>query len=302
MHQSGDGMQFTHPPGVTLFDVDVAKEAGLPLIPEYHRLVPYPLIGGENHPALTTGDDLRGIERECPGHTERTRVAAVMARTMRMGGVLHQENATLVAQCPDVVDLGSDQPPDVDEDHRTRTGRERRGHGSGAQGKRLGVHIRKDQIRAGPQNREAGRRKRVRRHDDVCTRNIHGAENDLKSSRAAADRDGKRDTVSRGERRFELLRMRAERQRSTSQDLRRQGRDLRAIGFGEDDPRRWNLHLHTPFGPHHIGVHDRLRSGHCAERRYRFTCRKAVRIILARNTFHDPPLERRPEGRWVARE
>ncbi len=280
MHQTGDGVQFTHPPGVALLDVNVPEKSSLSLVPEYHRLIPYPLISSNDHPALAAGHDLCGIERKRPGHTERARVPAVMARTVRMGRVLDQQNAAFVTQRPDVVDFRSDHPSDVHQDHRTCAWRERVSYCSRAQGERPGVHIRKNQIRAGTQDREAGRRKRVRRHDDVRVRHIHGTKDDLKSCGAATDRYREWNIMSRGELGFELLRMRAERQRSASQDLRSQRRNLRAIGFGKDDPRRWNLHLHTPFAPPHLAVRNCRRSGHGAARRYRFTYLKTVRIIL----------------------
>ena len=229
MHPAGDRMNLAEPPGVPLLDMDVPEKTGFALVTIDPSGFVNGGIGREDHSALTARDDLGWIERERSRDPERPSVAVAVAAAVGMCRVLDQRDASIVTEGPQLGHVRRDQPTDMDQDNGAGPRRHRGLDTAGGQGKGVRTHIRENRHGTGPQHRESGRRKRVRRHDDIRAFDTVTAKDDLQCGCSTAHGDRERGLVSRGECRLEFSGMDAQGQRTGGQDLGRGRCDLRAI-------------------------------------------------------------------------
>ena len=232
----------------------IGTEGALALVAVDPRLLGELLRRGEHHPTLSTRDDLGGVERERRGHPERARETAVEGRPMGVRGVLQQSDAPLVAERPQLIDLGRDQTADVDDHDGSREGGQCRRGGGGAERERGGVHVGEDRSAARLQNGGGGRVERVRGHDHLASIHPGGAQSDGERGGAARDGHGMRRVRGRSrragyrlvrgvgcsERCLEPARVWPQRESAIREYLGDRAGNLRPIAGREHDARRWH--------------------------------------------------------------
>src|SRR5207248_4823461 len=129
------------PPTSTLFPYTTLFRSGLALIAVSAGFVGEVIVVGEDDAALAAGDDLRRIEAERAGDTEGAGHLVAERRPVRMRRVLEEEDAALVAQRLEVMDVRRDQTADVDHDDAGGVGSDRRPGGIHVDGHRRGVAV-----------------------------------------------------------------------------------------------------------------------------------------------------------------
>ena len=243
MDQADCGVQFAHPPRVTLFDVDVAEEAGLALVAVDDGLVADAFVGGHDHAALTAGDDLGGVEGERSGDAERAGEPPVVAAAVRVCRVFDEDDAAFVAQLTEGGHVGRDDPADVDEDDGLGVVGEGGFDGGGGEGEGVPVDVGEYGVGAGTQHGESGGGEGVRGHDDVVVGDIGAAQDDFEGRGSAADGDGVGGVVGCCEFGFELPRVCAERERAGAERGGDALRDFLFVVVAEQDS--GGRYLHT---------------------------------------------------------
>ena len=171
------------------------------------------VVVGDDHPALAAGDDLRGVEGEARGPTERAGRAAVVGAAVRVRGVLDELARRPPRTCCAISSMaGRDEPADVHDHDRRGVGTDARREVGGIDRHRLRVAVDEAQPRAGVHRGGRGREERVGGHDDLASLDADGAQDDLERGGSGADRDRVPRAVTRRERVLELAPDRAERE------------------------------------------------------------------------------------------
>ena len=169
LRQHDRGVRLAHPPVRAHARVEVRVERALALVAVDARFFGDVVVVGDDHAALTAGDDLGRVEREARRLSEGSGRAPVVRAAVRVCGVFHQVCAVRRAQLRDLVDGGRDQPADVDDHDGRGVGADAAREIDGIDRHRDRVAVDEAQPRARVNGGGRGREERVRRNDDLTT-------------------------------------------------------------------------------------------------------------------------------------